>query len=66
MPNEIVTATDWISAIAAAMACIATVALAIIAWKQSIISTRQTTIIGKQRIWMGTRNSSIFRWPYIQ
>ena len=40
--------TDWISAIAAAFACIATFILAIIAWRQSTISSRQTTIIQRQ------------------
>ncbi|MDM7913234.1 MAG: hypothetical protein QUS09_09070, partial [Methanotrichaceae archaeon] len=48
MPTEIVTTTNWISAIAAALACLATFILAIIAWKQASISDRQRQILGEQ------------------
>jgi len=47
MTPEIST-TDWIAAGAAVAACVATIVLAIIAWKQAAISDRQTAIIGKQ------------------
>ncbi len=40
--------SDLISAIAAVFACIASFILAFIAWRQSSISSRQTTIIQKQ------------------
>ena len=45
MSTEIVTTTDWISAIAAALACLATFILAIIAWKQASISDQQRRIL---------------------
>ena len=47
MASEI-TITDWITAVAATAACIATVFLAIFAWKQSSFSDRQTRILEDQ------------------
>jgi hypothetical protein len=48
MPNEIISTTDLISAISTALACFATIILAVMALRQSRISKRQTDIIEKQ------------------
>ena len=43
-----ITVTDWIASSAAVAACVATFILAIIAWRQSTISDRQTKILRDQ------------------
>ena len=48
MPTDTITATDWISAIAAALACLAAFILALIAWKQSSILGQQTKLLKDQ------------------
>lgn len=48
MSTEIVTTTDLISVIVAALACLATFILAIIAWKQASISDQQRRILDEQ------------------